>query len=136
MRETITYNGKEIKLNDFGINSDIEATVLPRKEMREIGFTDNLASKWFFTRMIQFPKNKRYKDFDISFNVSINKDNTKNLRIDILDEDFCQPYDYQYMLIQNPNFEPCLIIKEQVEKWMAYLKEKGVLTGHNVGDYI
>jgi hypothetical protein len=54
----------------------------------------------------------------------------------VLDEDFGQPYDYQYMLKKNPNFEPYLIIKEQVEEYMKYLQDNGVLSGHEYGDYI
>ena len=74
-------------------------------------------------------------EFDISFSVSIPKDGT-DIRIDVLDEDFCQPYDYQKMLENDSKFEPCVIVKEQVEEWMTYLQDKGVLYGHVYGEYI
>ena len=125
-----------IKLNKHGVNANIKATILPEDQMRKIGFTDYSKDIWFFSRSIQFPKEKRYKGFDISFNISINKEDTENLRIDILDEDWCQPYDYQSMLKNDPKFEPCLIVKEQVEKWMKYLQDKGILSGHEYGEYI
>ena len=31
------------------------------------------------------------------------------------------------VLDEHPDFEPCLIVKEQVEEWMKYLQDKDVL---------
>ena len=78
---------------------------------------------------------KKYKKIDISFSVSIPKE-ISDIRIDVLDEDFCQPYDYQRILNKNPNFELALIVLEQVEEYMEYLQSKGVLSGHVKGEYI
>lgn len=105
--------------------------------MREIGFTDHAKDRWYFCRMLEYPKDKkgRYHGFEISFNVTIPKDGS-DFSIDVLDEDFLQPYDYQYMLNSNPDFEPALITKEQVEEWMTYLQDNGVLSGHKYGEYI
>lgn len=124
-----------IEANSNGVNSLIKYNILSDERMREIGFTDHSKSRWYFSRMINFPKDKRYSGFDISFNVSIPKDGS-DLRIDILDEDFLQPYDYQYLLEKNPDLEPALIISKQVEKWISYLTEAGVLSGHVYGEYI
>ena len=119
----------DVKTNKNGVSVKIKANILPEKEMREIGFTDYSKDTWYFARMLKGVK-------DISFNVSINKNNPQDLRIDILDENFCQPYDYQYILKKNPYFKPCLIVKNEVEKWMKYLEDSGVLTGHIYGEYI
>ena len=127
---------KNIKLNKHGVNAKIKATILSDAEMRDIGFTDYAKERWHFRRAIKFPNTKRYKGFDISFSVTITKNNPKDLRIDVLDEDFCQPYDYQKMLDKDPEFEPCLTVKEQVEEWIKYLMENGVLSGHEYGEYI
>lgn len=127
---------EELKLNEHGVNIKIKANILPEKEMREIGFTDCLETTWYFSRMIEFPKEKRYRNLEISFSVSIKKNNPNDLRIDILDNDFCQPYDYQAGLKKNQNFEPYLIVEKQVEKWMEYLQLKCVLSGHIYGEYI
>lgn len=124
-----------IEVNSNGVNKLIKATILSDKEMREIGFTDYSKDNWYFCRLIKFPNTKRYRGFDISFNVSIPKDGS-DIQIDILDEDFCQPYDYQKMLHKDPTFEPCLIVKEQVEEWVKYLQDHGVLSGHVYGEYI
>ena len=125
----------KVEVNSHGVNKLIKATILSDKEMREIGFTDYRKDTWFFNKLIKFPNTKRYRSFEISFSVSIPKDGS-DIRIDVLDEDWCQPYDYQYMLDKNPKFEPCLIVKEQVEEWMKHLQDKGVLSGHVYGEYI
>lgn len=126
---------EEVKVNSHGTNSKIKAHILSDEEMKEIGFTNYYEPNWYFCKSIKFPKETRYKGFDISFSVSIPKDGS-DIRIDVLDEDFCQPYDYQSMLRKNPTFEPALIVYEQVEEWMEYLQSKGVLSGHVKGEYI
>lgn len=126
---------EKVKLNSHGVNSKIKAHILSDEEMKAIGFTNHYEPTWSFCRSIKFPQTKRYRGFDISFVVSIPKDGS-DIRIDVLDEDFCQPYDYQYMLNKDPKFKPALITFEQVEEYMEYLQSKGVLSGHVKGEYI
>lgn len=126
---------EKVEVNSNCVNAKIKAHILSEKEMKEIGFTDCSKTTWFFCRSIKFPKEVRYRNFDISFSLSIPKDGS-DIRIDVLDEDFCQPYDYQSMLRKNPTFEPALIILDQVEEHMKYLQSKGVLSGHIKGEYI
>lgn len=125
---------EKVELNKNGVNAKIKAHILSDKEMREIGFTDYCKDRWYFNRLIVF-KPKKYKNVEISFNVTIPKDGS-DIQIDVLDEDFCQPYDYQYLLNQEPLFQCALIVFEQVEEWMEYLQSKGVLSGHIYGEYI
>ena len=113
----------------------IKGRILSDEKMREIGFTDYVKDRWYYSKTIRFPKEKIYKGFHITFNVTIPKDGS-NIQIDILDEDFLQPYDYQYILQNNPIFDPCLIVKEQVEEMMIYMQEQGVISGYTKGDYI
>lgn len=124
-----------VEVNSHGVNKLIKATILSDEKMREIGFTDHSKIHWYFFRRIEFPKENRYRGFEISFNVTIPKDGS-DIQIDVLDEDFFQPYDYQHMLYKNPIFKTCLIIKEQVEEWMKYLQDNGVISGHVYGEYI
>ena len=126
---------EKVEVNSNCVNTKIKAHILSEKEMREIGFTDYSKDRWLFCRSITFPRESRYKGFDISFNVSIPKDGS-DIRIDVLDEDFCQPYDYQRILSKNPNHPCASIVNEQVERWMEYLQEQGVLSGHIKGEYI
>lgn len=126
---------EEVELNNNCVNTKIKAHILSDEEMKEISFTNYYEPNWYFCRSIKFPQTKRYRGFDISFSVSISKDGS-DIRIDILDEDFCQPYDYQMILNRNPNFPTALIVYEQVEEHMKYLQSKGVLSGHTKGEYI
>lgn len=126
---------EEIKLNSHGVNAKIQGHILSDEKMKEIGFTEYRKGYLYFCRGIQFLKEKRYRGFDISFSVTIPRDGS-DIRIDVLDEDFCQPYDYQMMLSKNPNHTCANIVNEQVEKWMEYLQEQGVLSGHVRGEYI
>jgi len=115
-----------IEVNSNGVNTAIKAHILSEEKMREIGFTDYYKPNWYYLKML--------KD-SISFSVTIPKDGS-DFSIDVLDEDFCQPYDYQYLLEKNPKFKFALLIQEKVEEQMKYLQDLGVLEGHRVGEYI
>lgn len=121
---------KDFKTRDNGTNAAIRAHVLSDRRMRELGFTDYAKDTWCFCRMLHPIK------YEISFNVSIKKNNPDDLRIDILDEDFLQPYDYQYMLSNSSTNKVALAVKEQVDKLMMYLIDNGVLSNWQVGDYV
>lgn len=128
----------EVQVNSHGVNSKIKAHILSEDEMRRIGFTDYKKDTWYFCRTVMEEKSKRRYggiDFEVSFGVSIPKDGS-DISIDVLDEAFCQPYDYQYMLEKNPTFDVALKVKEKVEEWMKYLQDNGVLSGHEYGEYI
>lgn len=133
-----------IETNSHGVNKAIKAHILSDEKMKEIGFQKNYyegtnheqySPYWWFTKYIEFPEEKRWSGVEISFTVKIPKDDS-DINIMVLDEDFCQPYDYQYLLHNNPKNECANIVKEQVEEWMSYLQDNNVLSGHNYGDYI
>jgi len=126
---------KNYTTNSHGTNVLIKAQTLPYEEMRKIGFTDYAKDRWYYCRLVKFPNNKKYRNFEISFNVTIPKDGSE-MYIDVLDEDFCQPYDYQMMLRDSPLFEPCLIVRDFVEEQMEHLQNSGVFSGHVKGEYI
>jgi len=133
-----------VEKNSNGVNKLIKYNILSDEKMKEIGFKKNYyegtdhekpSPYWWFSKMIQFPNNKKWKDIEIDFTVKIPKDGS-DIDIMIVDLDFCQPYDYQHLLRKNPQNECANIVKEQVEKWMAFLQDNGVLSGHTYGDYI
>ena len=119
-------------LNKNYVNAAIRAKILPDDEMRKIGFTDYNSKRWRFTKNLDIGS----KTCELSFNVVINKENPLDLRIDILDDDFAQPYDYQLFLKRNSKHEVSLKIKNLVEGYMKYLQDSGVLSGHIEGEYI
>lgn len=117
---------EEVEVNSKGTNKAIKFNILDDESMKNAGFrfVDSL-SRWYFCR----EKN------DISFNVTIPTDGS-DAWIDVLDEDFLQPYDYQYMLKKNHKAEFPNKVKEWVESWMEYLDEEGIIEGHKYGEYI
>lgn len=136
--ETDETEAETVKLNSHGVNAKIKAHIFDDVKMREIGFTDYAKDRWYFCRGINFKdvkKKRGLNDIDISFSVTIPKDGS-DIRIDVLDEWFCQPYDYQYILGKDPGHKIANIVKEQVEYWMEKLQEAGVLEGHVRGEYI
>lgn len=133
-----------IEVNSNGVNKLIKYNILSDEDMKRIGFHKNYyedtdheqySPYWYFTRGIEFPREKRWRGIEINFDVKIPKDGS-DINIMILDMDFCQPYDYQYILSKNPQNECANIVKEQVEEWMKYLQDEGVLNGHVYGEYI
>lgn len=133
-----------VEVNSYGVNKLIKYTILSDDRMKEIGFHKNYyegtdheeySPYWWFTRTIGFPKEKRWENACIDFDVKIPKGGS-DINIMVLDMDFCQPYDYQYLLSKNPKNECANIVKEQVEMWMKYLQNNGVLSGHIYGEYI
>lgn len=128
----------DVEVNSNGVNKKIKAHILSDEEMKRIGFrgkyyegTDHEqdCSYWYFSRTLEPRK------YQISFNIKIPKDGS-DISIDVLDDSFCQHYDYQYMLYKNPEFSFALNIKKQVEELMAYLQNEGVLSGHEPNEYI
>ena len=107
-------------------NAMIQANILDEKKMREIGFTDYSKDSWYYCRGL---------GSDISFNVSINK-KTSEIKIDVLDECFLQPFDYQAQIQDGRNDDFINNINKQVQEQMKYLMDAGVITGYRMGDYI
>lgn len=133
-----------VEVNSNGVNKLIKYNILSDERMREVGFHKNYyegtdheeySHYWFFIKRIEFPKEKRWRHVAIDFEVRIPKDNS-DIDIMVLDMDFCQIYDYQRLLSNNPKNESAKIVKEQVEMWMEYLQDNGVISGHVYGEYI
>lgn len=138
----VTY--VNIEVNSNGTNKAIKATILSDERMKEIGFHKNYYEGtdheqyipyWWFTKPIKFPKEKRWHGTSIDFDVKIPKDGS-DIEIITLDMYFGQLYDYQEILNRNSKNECANIVKEQVEMWMKYLHDEGVLSGHAYGEYI
>lgn len=116
----------EVPLNTMHQNADIKAHILSDAIMRDIGFTDYVSNTWYLVRCVAE---------DTTFNVSIDK-KTGHIEIEVLDENFLQPYQYQELLKNCPHAEFALKVHEAVQEQMKYLMDKGIITGYRLGDYI
>ncbi len=120
------YFDKPVKINEHGNNAAIKVHILDDATMKLNGFrwVDTL-NKWYFC-------NRVYKD--ITFNMSIYSED--KWYIDILDENFCQPYDYQAMY-ESGDYRPIVLtVMANVDEIMDSFVNKGIISGWEVGDYI
>ena len=116
-------------INEHGNNAAIWVYTYPAERMKELGFTNCRKGWWCLHKSLPY---------DVSFNLQI-AENLSDWQIDILDEEYCQPYDYQNMIMNSktsdiPNI--ALEIKEEVDKIMEDLVDKGIIHNWKVGDYI
>lgn len=119
----------EVNLNDYHQNAAIVGHVLQEALMKDNGFRYvPKLNEWYLCSII---------DKDITLNIKIPLDNPSNIRIDVLDESFCQPYDYQAMIINIPSY-PAIAAKcyEHVNSKLAELQEVGIISGFVEGDYV
>lgn len=119
---------QQVKLNSHNTNAAIKAHILDDGHMREIGFTDRNSDEWYYYCMMPKP-------YDISFNVTIPKDGS-DIKIDVLDESFLQPYDFQYYLSKNPENKFALDVQKFVYEQMKYLMKHSILSNWKPGNYI
>ena len=117
---------KNVPLNEHGQNDNIKFHVLDKETMNSYGFGYTY-ERWLF--------NVGLTD-TISMNIAISDDGEG--LIDILDDDFLQPYDFQNMIIEMGNNAPSIakIIQKKVYEIMNNLIYSGIISGWNYGDYI
>ncbi|WP_176892854.1 hypothetical protein [Fusobacterium ulcerans] len=121
----------DVPLNKRNTNANIKVNIFDDGKMRELGFTDYSKYTWYYLAYII-----NEKHFKVTFNLQINKQNPDNFKIDILEENWLQPYDYQAGLRKYPKFEKYLQVHNKVQEIMKHLIEVGIIEGYNLGDYI
>lgn len=120
-----------IEVNEHGTNRNIKYHILSDADMKTAGFrlvtnSSLYGDYWYFCKFLQN---------EITFNVHILADGSDGW-IDVLDEDFGQPYDYQYMLEKDSSHPFANYVKEEVEHWMKMLADAGIIEGHEYGQFI
>lgn len=114
--------------DENGLSLAIEFHVLPHDDMVAAGFRIPYkgANHYSLCRTVER---------ETTFNVSVPTDGSRG-RIDILDEMFCQPYDYQSILMDHPDHPFANRVKARVDDEMEALVKAGVLSGWSRDDYI
>lgn len=121
----------KVKTRENGTNLAIKGILLSDVEMQKAGFWDG--HKHDLDRWVYF---KAFKH-DIELSVVIPKDqNDENFHIDVLDDSFCQAYDYQYFIEKGDPPKFAYEVKEFVEEQVEKLQELGVISGYTKGMYI
>ena len=118
--------------NSHGVNTAIMFHDIGEEGMRSIGF------RTFESRGVEYWSYSRMFRGEICFWVHfpVGSDEQDDLRIDVIDDEFGQPYDYQYILSRNKSHAFALEVRGRVEEEMQKLQDAGVLSGHVDGDYI
>lgn len=93
----------------------------------EYGFTNRHKPRLSFGRMLSE---------DVSLSVVVDVETLKITRIDVLDDDFCQPYNYQSILATDSTHTYARKVFDGVDKWLTRMQEDGIIKGYTRGMYV
>lgn len=118
-KEELTAKGftNRIKIKD-GVTEE---------QLINYGFTNHSKPILYFSKIV---------GNNISFNLSVNKSDLKITAIDVLDENFLQPYDYQNILMNDSNNPFARGVFNSVDKILNKLQGDGIVEGYERGMYI
>lgn len=116
----------EVQLDENGLNNKIEGVILDESTMLSRGFRRMLKG-FYFGRTV---------GCEITLNIHIYDDPNKRLTIDVLDEDFCQPYDYQRIISMDSANTVAPKVKDRVDYWLEKLSREGIIVGFKRGMYV
>lgn len=122
------FSTEGVQVNEHGNNTALSFADVDDARMRELGFTDRVNGSWYMCRAV---------GPDITLNVTVRE--SGDWRIDVLDENFCQPYDYQHILAHTSN--PCARecaegVATRTEAELSRLSKAGLLLGWYPGIYV
>lgn len=113
----------DVPLNSRGNNANLRANLgISNDTMRDYGFYQR-NGQWIYMEDL---------GYDVSLNIHVLCD---TVFIDVIDEEFLQPYDYQRML-RNPENVVALEIHSRVQATMKKLSDAGIIEGWVANDYI
>ena len=120
------------QVNKHRTNVLLQGHVKSASEMIEYGFKRidykgiDVPYWSYYTNLI--PK------YDIGFYLELYDDGS--IRIDVLDDDFCQPYDYQKLLDSDPYYMFPRKVFWEVDKVMHRLQDDGFISEYHTGMYV
>ena len=119
------YEIKETEVDKRGQNKNLRFHVINEHIMKSIGF-NHTHDFWILCDSVD----------TVSINIKITDDGIGT--IDVLDDEFCQPYDFQQMILEKGDNAPTLAIKIQHKLYtiLDSMKTFGILENWEWGDYI
>ena len=130
-----------VKVNSLGTNEAIKFN-FNKELLKQNGFKlieePNYPDAWPIPPHWCYNKFFSYKSLEVTFSVNYYIELYKGSQfcIDVIDDDFGQPYDYQHMLEKTPDFIYAKKVQEFVENEMEKLQANGIISGHIRGEYI
>jgi hypothetical protein len=120
------YEIKETEVDENGQNKNLRFHIIDSHLMESVGFR-HIYNFWILCDSV---------DEDITINIKITDNEVGT--IDILDDNFCQPYDFQKMIYDLGDNAPFTAIKVQHKLYtiLDSMKTFGILEGWEWGDYV
>ena len=114
----------DVPLNARGNNANLRASLgVSDETMKANGFKQR-NGRWSLVENL---------GYCISLNIHVLCD---SVIIDVIDEEFLQPYDYQSMICGVSKNSVALEVHRKVQSTMKRLSDAGIIEGWVVGDYI
>ena len=119
------YEIKESEVDERGQNKNLCFHIIDEYLMKSVGF-NHTHDFWILCDSID----------TVSINIKITDDGIGT--IDVLDDEFCQPYDFQQMILEKGNNAPTLAIKIQHKLYtiLDSMKTFGILENWEWGNYV
>lgn len=127
MKYTITEPSKEELTKEGFTNKIILNKDLTTEEMLAYGFSNNNEPNLYYSKMV---------GADTSFNLIVDKKSKQIKNIDVLDEDFLQPYNYQSILMKDNSHEFARSVFDRVDQLLNQLQSDGIISGYQRGMYV
>ncbi len=120
-----TFKIKETELDEKGQNKNLRFHVVDEYFMKSVGF-NHTHDFWILCDSIN----------TVSITIKITDDDIGT--IDVMDDDFCQPYDFQQMILEKGDDAPSSAIKIQHKLYIILdsMKTFGILEGWEWADYV
>ncbi|MBT2759997.1 hypothetical protein [Paenibacillus sp. ISL-20] len=103
------------------------AAGITAEQIVDYGFTNHHKANLYYVRQVG----------DMTtLNIKVNMETLQGLMIDVLDELFLQPYDYQYLLAENPSNTFARNVSNNIEQILNEMQDEGIIEGYISGMYI
>ena len=116
---------KATEVNERGQNKNLRFHIVDKDIMRKVGF-EHTDGFWILCECSN----------DVSVNIKISDDEVGE--IDVLDDEWLQPYDFQYMIQSRGDYAPQTAkeIQKKLYSILDAMKTFGILEGWEWGDYV
>ena len=119
------YEIKETEVDERGQNKNLRFHIIDPHLMESVGFKHTY-DFWILCDSID----------TVTINIKITDDEIGT--IDVLDDEFCQPYDFQQMILEKGDDAPKMAIEIQRKLYtiLDSMKTFGILEGWEWADYV
>lgn len=131
---------EDVEVNKYHTNALLKFHVQNDEIMKANRFNQRNDGTWSYFKTIKvtdptLPKHER-KKYGLNLCLYITVDNDNILNVQLLDDDFCQPYDYQYLESHGYGNVYTKQAREFVEKELTALQNANIISGFTPGMYV